>query len=77
MQYLKNIKPYFNQGSESKMATVSFDKNFVIEDKESSDMFLRAMSTPRKVVTVDKDLKAENSKGLSILARRFSNSQKS
>ncbi|WP_438461985.1 hypothetical protein [Marinomonas sp. PE14-40] len=59
------------------MATVSFDKNFVVEDKESSDMFLRAMSAPRKVVIVDKDLKAENSKGLSLLARRFSNSQKS
>lgn len=60
-----------------KMATVSFDKNFVVEDQESSDQFLRAMSAPRKVTIADKDLKAENSKGLSLLARRFSNSRKS
>lgn len=59
------------------MATTSFDKSFVIEDRESSKRFMEAVAQPRTVNVEDKDLKAENKKGLQLLARRFNLSQKS
>ncbi|WP_394178464.1 hypothetical protein [Marinomonas posidonica] len=59
------------------MATTSFDKSFVIKDRESSKRFMKAVAQPRLVDVEDKDLKAESKKGLQLLARRFNLSQKS
>lgn len=59
------------------MATTSFDKSFVIEDRESSKRFMKAVTHPRTVDIKDKDLKEESQKGLQLLARRFNLSQKS
>lgn len=54
------------------MPTSSFDKKFVIADKESSDRFLEAMKNPRKVKVKNLDLQDENLRGLEALRRRYS-----
>ncbi|WCN07938.1 hypothetical protein [Marinomonas mediterranea] len=59
------------------MATTSFDKSFAVENEKACTKFLEAVSNPRTVYVKHKDLKAESSKGLKLLARRFSPSVKS
>ncbi len=59
------------------MATTSFDKSFTVENEQARADFLEAVSNPRKVHIKHKDLGAESTKGLQLLARRFSLSAKS
>jgi len=53
------------------MSTSSFDNQFISADKESINRFLESLANPREVDIPNKDLKAENEKGLKILKRKF------
>ena len=58
------------------MATASFDKNFVVTDKEAVKIFCSDMENPIKVddSVRQRDIKASGSKGLSLLKRKLSRS---
>ena len=47
------------------------DEVIEIIEEESVNRFLESLANPRKVDIPDKDLKAENEKGLKILKRKF------
>ena len=55
------------------MATASFDKNFVVTDKEAVKIFCSDMENPIKVddSVRQRDIKASGSKGLSLLKRKL------
>ena len=55
------------------MATASFDKNFVVTDKEAAKIFCSDMENPIKVddSVRQRDIKASGSKGLSLLKRKL------
>lgn len=53
------------------MPTSSFDKRFIVVDKDSVKRFLEAMENPVQKEFMERDLKSENEKGLKILSRKF------
>ncbi len=63
----------FPDFKEVKMATTSFDKNFVVTDMESIKQLRADMKNPRKVAIKKYDREAENKKGIQLLKQRLPN----
>lgn len=59
------------------MATASFDKSFVVTEKESIDRIHQDLANPRQVKVIKRDYKAEKERGLELLKQRLSNSKTS
>ena len=57
------------------MATVSFNKSFVIENPVAFDAIIKDLDNPRKVKVTKRDYNAENVKGIQLLKQRLSNSK--
>ena len=57
------------------MATVSFDKSFVVRDEESIERIHRDLEHPRVVRVATRDFKEENKRGIKLLKQRLSNSE--
>lgn len=55
------------------MATISFNKNFVVESSHTFSAIINDIENPRRVKTSTRDYKAENEKGIQLLAQRLSN----
>ena len=58
------------------MATVSFNKSFVIENPVAFDAIIKDLDNPRKVKVTKRDYDAENVKGIQLLKQRLSNSKR-
>jgi hypothetical protein len=54
------------------MATVSFDKGFVVRDKESIDRIHYDLKHPRIVRIKKRNYKAESKRGIRLLKQRLS-----
>lgn len=59
------------------MSTVSFERAFVVEDKEASLKFLKDIEAPVTVKVAKRDLNKDSKKGMQLLKQRFSHSRKS
>ena len=57
------------------MATVSFNKSFVIENPVAFDSIIKDLDNPRKVKVTKRDYNAESVKGIQLLKQRLSNSK--
>lgn len=57
------------------MATVSFEKSFVVRKKESIDRIHQDLETPRQVKVLKRDYQAEKARGIALLKRQLSNSK--
>ncbi len=57
------------------MATVSFNKSFVIENPVAFDAIIKDLDNPRKVKVTKRDYNAESVKGIQLLKQRLSNSK--
>lgn len=57
------------------MATASFEKRFVVKDKESIDRIHQDLVNPRLVRVKKRDYRAENARGIQLLKRQLSNSE--
>ena len=57
------------------MATVSFNKSFVMENQVAFDAIINDLENPRKVKVAKRDYNAENVKGIQLLKQRLSNSK--
>lgn len=55
------------------MATVSFNKSFVIESPTAINAIINDLENPRKVEVSTRDYNAENAKGIKLLKQRLSN----
>lgn len=55
------------------MATISFNKNFVVESSSTFNAIINDLENPRKVKISNRDYKAENEKGIQLLTQRLSN----
>lgn len=58
------------------MATVSFNKNFAIQNPKAICDIISDLENPRKVEISARDYKAENAKGIKLLKQRLSNSKR-
>ena len=58
------------------MATVSFNKSFVMENQVAFDAIINDLENPRKVKVTKRDYNAENVKGIQLLKQRLSNSKR-
>jgi hypothetical protein len=58
------------------MATVSFNKSFVMENQVAFDAIINDLENPRKVKVAKRDYNAENVKGIQLLKQRLSNSKR-
>lgn len=58
------------------MATVSFNKSFVIENPVAFDAIIKDLDNPRKVKVTKRDYNAESVKGIQLLKQRLSNSKR-
>ena len=56
------------------MATVSFNKNFVVSNPTAIKMSSEDIANPRYVEIKKRDLKVENAKGIQLLKKRLSSS---
>ena len=56
------------------MATASFDKTFVVNDKQSIDRIHQDLANPRYIKVQKRDYEAENKRGIQLLRQRLSNS---
>jgi hypothetical protein len=56
------------------MATSSFDKTFVVVDKEAASRFISDVAKPEKVAVHRRNIDAESKRGLASLKRRLSHS---
>ncbi|MBD8010260.1 MULTISPECIES: hypothetical protein [Acinetobacter] len=56
------------------MATVSFNKNFVVSNPTAIKMISEDIANPRYVEIKKRDLKVENAKGIQLLKKRLSSS---
>ncbi len=59
------------------MSTVSFERSFVVEDKEASLQFLKDIESPITVKVAKRNLNKDSNKGMQLLKQRFSHSGKS
>ena len=57
------------------MATVSFNKSFVIENPVAFDAIIKDLDNQRKVKVTKRDYNAESVKGIQLLKQRLSNSK--
>ncbi len=57
------------------MATASFEKSFVVTDRESIDRIHQDLTHPRQVRIIKRDYKAESARGIQLLKQRLSNSK--
>lgn len=57
------------------MATASFDKSFVVHDKQSIDRIHQDLANPRHIKVKKRDYKAESKRGIQLLKQRLSNSE--
>lgn len=57
------------------MATASFDKGFVVKDKESIERIHYDLAHPHVVQITKRDYKAESKRGIKLLKQRLSNSE--
>ncbi len=57
------------------MATASFDKSFVVTDRESVERIRQDLTHPRQVKIIERDYKAESARGIQLLKQRLSNSK--
>jgi len=70
----KSAKMYFvTSKKEVLMATVSFDKDFVVKDKESIKRIHQDLASPRQITVKKRDYKAENKRGVQLLKQQLSN----
>lgn len=58
------------------MATISFNKSFVIENPSVINAIINDLENPRKIEVSTRDYKAENVKGIKLLKQRLSNSKR-
>lgn len=58
------------------MATVSFNKSFVMENQVAFDAIINDLENPRKVKVAKRDYNAESVKGIQLLKQRLSNSKR-
>ena len=58
------------------MATASFDKSFVVKDKESIERIHHDLAHPRQVNVIERDYKAESERGIKLLKQLLSSSEK-
>ncbi|MDM1292576.1 hypothetical protein [Acinetobacter indicus] len=58
------------------MATVSFNKSFVVDSPVAFNAIIKDLEEPRKVEISNRDYKAENVKGIQLLKQRLSNSKR-
>ncbi|SSR14411.1 Uncharacterised protein [Acinetobacter baumannii] len=56
------------------MATVSFNKNFVVSNPTAIKMISEDIANHRYVEIKKRDLKVENAKGIQLLKKRLSSS---
>lgn len=55
------------------MATSSFDRDFVIKDKEVAEKFLKELSKPpRKIKVITRDIDKESKRCLELLKKLYS-----
>jgi hypothetical protein len=59
------------------MSTISFERPFVVEDKEASLRFLKDIESPITVKVAKRNLNQDSKKGMQLLKQRFSHSGKS
>lgn len=57
------------------MATVSFDKNFVVSDKKSIEKIYQDLAAPRRIIVKKRDYESENQRGIQLLKQRLSSSE--
>jgi len=55
------------------MATVSFNKSFIVSNSNSFNAIINDLEKPRQVEVSERDYKAENAKGIKLLKQRLSN----
>lgn len=55
------------------MATVSFNKNFVVSNSNAIRMITEDFANPRFVEIKKRDLEVESTKGIQLLKKRLSN----
>jgi hypothetical protein len=72
---LSNQKQLFIFVRTAIMATVSFNKSFVIENPVAFDAIIKDLDNPRKVKVTKRDYNAESVKGIQLLKQRLSNSK--
>ena len=53
------------------MATVSFEKSFVVKDKQLIEQLHYDLEHPRKVQIANRDLKADSKRGIALLRQRL------
>lgn len=58
------------------MATVSFNKNFVMENPVAFNAIIKDLEHPRQVEVAKRDYSKENAKGIELLKQRLSNSKR-
>lgn len=58
------------------MATISFNKSFIVSNPNSFNAIINDLENPRKVEISERDYKAENIKGIKLLKQRLSNSKR-
>lgn len=58
------------------MATVSFNKNFVMENLVAFNAIIKDLENPRQVEVSKKDYSKESAKGIKLLKQRLSNSKR-
>lgn len=57
------------------MATISFDKKFVVSNLDSFNKILDDLENPQKIKVVERNYKSENIKGIKLLKQRLSSSK--
>lgn len=57
------------------MATASFDKSFVVKDKQSIDRIKQDLANPRHIKVNKRDYTVESKQGIALLKQRLSNSE--
>lgn len=58
------------------MATASFERKFVVTDRDSCKVVRSELSKPIKVSTPNRNYTCDSEKGIALLKLRLSNSQK-
>ena len=53
------------------MATISFDKKFVVSNLDSFNKMLDDLEKPKKIKVVERNYKLENIKGIKLLKQRL------
>lgn len=58
------------------MATASFERKFVVTDRNSCKVVRAELNNPVRVATPKRDYACDSEKGIALLKLRLSNSQK-